>query len=251
MIPIVLFLISFLLGIKHSLDVDHVIAISSFMVRSSSTLRTVKMATLWGLGHSITAGIITIILFLVRDIFLSEYLVGFEIVISIMLIFIGIITILWESKVINFKNLPHTHLHLFKKHNHNHNSDIDIVNEEEPIESKKSKSSSFLGLRINLFTIVIIGVLQGLASNEELLLLLAVTLGMNDLVAVIIGIILFSSGVIIGMIVFSVLLNLPSRYNMKKFIRILNIVVASIAIFYGFYLLFGGEGINLIPFLNV
>jgi cadmium resistance protein CadD (predicted permease) len=97
----------------------------------------------------------------------------------------------------------------------------------------------------------LIGILQGLASNDELLIILAFTLNLNNLLTVLIGIVLFSFGVTIGMIAWSSLINLPKiKGKQEKIMKWLNISIAIIAIVYGIYLLLGGEGINLISFLG-
>ncbi len=53
---------------------------------------------MWALGHTLTAGLITIIIFFVKDYFLQDILSHFEIIVAIMLIFIGLFTLLWEFK---------------------------------------------------------------------------------------------------------------------------------------------------------
>ena len=83
------FFASFFLGIKHSLDVDHIAAVSGFLLRSPKITQTIKMSIFWAVGHTITAGIITIILFLMKDVFLSSFFEGFELIIAILLILIG------------------------------------------------------------------------------------------------------------------------------------------------------------------
>lgn len=74
------------------------------------------------------------------------------------------------------------------------------------------------------------------------------TLGINDLYIVIIGIVIFSLGVMIGMISWGSLINIPGIKTKKDMIfKYFNIVIALLAIVYGMYSLFGGKGINLIP----
>ena len=63
--------------------------------------------------------------------------------------------------------------------------------------------------------------------------------------------VLFSCGVMVGMIAWSSLINLPKiKSKQEKIIKWLNISIAIIAIVYGIYLLLGREGINLIAFLG-
>ncbi len=245
-----IFLASFLLGIKHSLDVDHVAAVSTLLLKSQKFTQTIKMSIFWALGHTLTAGILTIILFLMKDLFLSSFLAGFELIIANMLILIGIITILLESNAIKVVKKPHSHHFHFSKKNRNPSHSTSI-NGQESSGILKPESNGKLRINNNFVAIALIGILQGLASNDELLIILAFTLNLNNLLTVLVGIVLFSFGVTIGMIAWSSLLNLPKiKGKQEKIIKWLNISIAIIAIVYGIYILIGGEGINLITFLG-
>ena len=243
------FFASFFLGIKHSLDVDHVAAVSIFLLRSKKITRTIKMAIFWAAGHTLTAGIITIMLFLMKDVFYSSFLTGFELLIAMMLILIGTITLVWESNTIKIGKKTNHHFHFFKKNRHSSHSTS--LFEQDNKDALKSEPRGLLRFNNNLFTLALIGVLQGLASNDELLILLAFTLGLNNLLLVLIGIVLFSLGVMVGMIGWSSIINLPRiKSKQGKIIKWLNISIAIIAILYGVYILLGGEGINLIAFIG-
>jgi len=245
-----IFLASFLLGIKHSLDVDHVAAVSTLLLKSPKFTQTIKMSIFWALGHTLTAGILTIILFLMKDLFLSSFLAGFELIIANMLILIGIITILLESNAIKVVKKPHSHHFHFSKKNRNPSHSTSI-NGQESSGILKPEPNGKLRINNNFVAIALIGILQGLASNDELLIILAFTLNLNNLLTVLVGIVLFSFGVTIGMIAWSSLLNLPKiKGKQEKIIKGLNISIAIIAIVYGIYILIGGEGINLITFLG-
>ncbi|MHA1985936.1 MAG: hypothetical protein ACW98D_04780 [Promethearchaeota archaeon] len=241
--------ISFFLGIKHSLDIDHVVAVSSFLVRSQKFSKTAKLSIMWALGHTLTAGLITVIIFLVKDVFLQDILSHFEIIVSIMLIFIGLFTLLWEFKFSKSTRFSSKRNPLSNEviidgsivdvNIHHHNPKTGII---------KAESKRFLWLRNEFKAILSIGIIQGLASNDELFLVLVFTLGINDLFIVICGIIIFSLGVMIGMISWGTLINLPGIKSKKEIIiKYLNIIIGLVALTYGLYCLLGGEGINLIP----
>lgn len=240
--------VSFFLGIKHSLDVDHVVAVSSFLVRSNKFTRTAKLSIMWALGHTLTAGIITTIIFFVKDIFLQNILSSFEIIVSIMLIFIGLLTLIWEFKISKKKK--------YSSQNQQVKNEMKLINKshylidnslDEKSKIIKPEPKRFLGLKSDTNAIIAVGIIQGLASNDELFLLLVFTLGINDLSFIILGIFIFSLGVMIGMISWGSLINLPKITKREMIIKYINIIVALLAIGYGIYCLLGGEGINLIP----
>ncbi|MEE9376973.1 MAG: hypothetical protein V3V33_02940 [Candidatus Lokiarchaeia archaeon] len=242
-------IVSFFLGIKHSFDVDHVAAVSNFLISSPKFSKRVKLSITWALGHSLTAGVITVIIFFVKDLFFQNILNNFEIIVSIMLIFIGVSTLLWEfafSK--NSKRTTPNHYIMNENNITNNSTSLNEIHPESKTKIVKPESNRFLWLKNSSNAILSIGIIQGLASNDELFLVLVITLGINDLFIVINGIVIFSLGVVIGMISWSSLINIPGIKTKKDMIfKYFNIVIALLAIAYGIYSLFGGKGINLIP----
>ena len=56
-------ILAFILGIKHAFDADHVLVISNFLVRTNRLGESLNISLNWGIGHMLTAGIITLIIF--------------------------------------------------------------------------------------------------------------------------------------------------------------------------------------------
>ena len=242
-----LILLTLLLGIKHSLDADHVVAISSIITRSPSLKNTLKLSTSWAMGHMITAGIITFILFTFKEQVLSHYLSSFEFIVAIMLILIGVLTILWEFNIITWGKHSHGHIHYkddgVEIHTEDHDHDHENV---EPLEhvhvfQAKKEHQAIFG----------IGIIHGLASNDELLLLFTLTLGIDNFLLILFGLFIFSFGVVLGMSFYGTVLNSISiTTRREKIIRWMNISIAVIAIVYAVYTIAGGETINLLPFIG-
>ncbi len=250
-----LLFLAFLLGVKHSVDADHLVAVSSILTRSTKIARTIKLSTSWALGHMITAGIITYLLYLSKDYFFNRYLGHFESVVALMLIGIGSITILWEFNVLRFGKHSHGHIHddIEKPSNENvHDDHIHIQDlENTSDEIVDLNHGHILGTKNDIQAIAGIGVIHGLASNDELLILLTLTLGLGDFLIIFIGLTIFSLGVVVGMISWGSLLNAPVlKMKKDKIAKSISITVAILAIIYGFYSLFGGEGINLLPIIT-
>ncbi len=240
--------LTLLLGIKHSLDADHVVAISSIITRSPSLKNTLKLSFSWAIGHMITAGIITFILFTFKEEILSNYLSSFEAIVGIMLIVIGVLTILWEFDIITWGKHTHGHIHYNEdgievhqeEHPHDHSEEVELL-EHVHVFAAKGEHQAIFG----------IGVIHGLASNDELLLLFTLSLGINNFLYIFIGLLIFSGGVVLGMSFFGTAINSISiQTRREKVIRIMNISIALIAIGYAIYTLTGGETINLLPFIG-
>ncbi len=242
-----LIIFAFILGIKHSLDADHLVAVSSLITRATGIRKTSVLSAFWALGHMLTASIITGILYLLKDQFLSAYLSVFESVVAWMLILIGVLTILWEFDVISFGKHSHGHIHtgetveVHEGHTH----------DQEGENLKEIEHHHFFAVKSENKIMVGIGVIHGLASNDELLILLTLTLGLNQLSEMLFGVLIFSLGVVLGMILYGTLLNASviAVYR-ERITKVINLTIAVLAISYGIYILLGGSTINLFPFVN-
>lgn len=96
-----------------------------------------------------------------------------------------------------------------------------------------------------------IGLIHGIASNDELLLLFTLTLGFQELGAILLGVVFFTLGVISGMLVYSLSINYPAqKWGRKRVTRVMNVSIATLSILYAGWLLFGYEGINIFEFLS-
>ncbi|MCH8905554.1 MAG: hypothetical protein IH840_00565 [Candidatus Heimdallarchaeota archaeon] len=235
-LTIALLVLAFLLGIKHSMDVDHVVAISSFMVRSENILKSSKLSIAWALGHMVTASIITFLLFTFKSKFLGPLLANFDLLVGIMLLTIGILTIAWEFNIIKIGK-------------HQHGQDL----EHQHIYLEKTGIPNFetISYKGEFKTLSGIGLIHGLASNDELLLLLTLTLGLSNVSSVLLGVLVFTLGVVLGMIMYGTALKLPiQKFGRERVIRTINLTLAALTIMYAIYILVGGEALNLTPFIK-
>ena len=217
------------LGFKHSYDADHLVAVSNLLVRSKDLRRTLLMSISWAAGHMLTASGITVILFVFRETLLRPFLDAFEVVVGVMLVVIGVVGLLWEFRVLQRIGLLHEHPHEHPTGEHAH----------------PHFHVSRLGDHGTMFGI---GVIHGLASNDELLILLVASFAIATIQGLLVGVAVFSLGVVLGMILFGVGLNYPIlRWGDVKVRRVVSVVTAVLSIVYGVLLLVGFQGLNLLP----
>ena len=57
---------SFLLGIKHAIEPDHMIAVSTIASQTKSLWRSTLAGVFWGIGHTVTLLIVGLILIVVK-----------------------------------------------------------------------------------------------------------------------------------------------------------------------------------------
>ena len=203
-------LLSLILGFKHSYDADHLIAVSNFLRMAESLKSATKIGLSWAFGHMLTATIITVLLYLFRESILSVILPHFEKIVGFVLIILGFLS-LRELIAVHYHNhrhgdAVHAHPHTHKKNNHVH-------------------------IHKHIFGI---GIVHGLASNDELLILLTSSLGAATLGSILLGLGIFSIGVVLGMLIFSMILSFPLlKMDNKTIYKIFTFGSGAMSIVYG------------------
>lgn len=90
--------LSFLLGMRHATDADHVVAVTTIVTRQRSLPRAASIGALWGLGHTVTLlaiGGAMIALGLVMPPWLGLTL---ELVVAVMLVVLGIASVVGGTR---------------------------------------------------------------------------------------------------------------------------------------------------------
>ncbi len=236
--------VALLLGFKHSYDADHLVAVSNFLVKSPSHRSTARLTTSWAAGHMITASIITITLYVSSRALLKQFLDNLQLSVVIMLVAIGLFGIISETRYYH----EHIHRHIMGEHSHLHyhtsmlgrirgaisrdkNPDVS----GEPPHSPGDPHMTMFG----------IGIVHGLASNDELLILLTASIGLSSLRNLLVGVGVFSVGVVLGMIVYGIAITYPMvKFGQGRVRRLVNLSVAVLSIAYAVLLLAGIENLN-------
>lgn len=199
-----------LLGFKHSYDADHLVAVSSMLRRVRSMGAAVRIGMSWAFGHMLTATIITVLLFFFRQSILSIILPHFEKIVGLMLIGLGAFSlteIFFRTEVHTHEDTAHAHVAGGKKHTHRY-----------------------------MFGV---GIIHGLASNDELLTFFIASLGILTIGGLLAGLAFFTVGVVAGMVVFCALFSVPWLHlRSEAAYKMLAIGTGSISIVYGLYMFF-------------
>ena len=224
-------ILAFIMGIKHAFDADHILVVSNFLSRSKRLDESLNISLNWGIGHMLTAGIITLIIFYnvnsLPVVMLLEY---FEIIIASIMIVMGIISLTIGIPLQH----KHEHNHDGIKHEHVHTHRVGgFINKD-----LKSHHASFG-----------VGIIHGLASNDELFIILILGLGIGSITTLLGALLLFSTGVVLGMTAFSILLLKFSGIFTKNFRLILNYGFGISAIVYGLYLFSINTNLEIVNYL--
>jgi sulfite exporter TauE/SafE len=202
--------ISFLLGIKHAIEPDHVIAVSTIASKSKKIWDASLAGVFWGIGHTATLFTIGIILILMKGDFSDKWSMTLEFLVGIMLVYLGITSLLSSRK-----NKQHAHLQ-----------------EEHP------ENDQFIKKEQSYFKSLFIGFVHGLAGSAAMVLLTMSTV--STVWQGSLYILIFGVGTTIGMLVFTTLLGLPFVLSKKRLTlsRSLIMSIAMISVLFGVYYMY-------------
>ena len=187
------------LGLKHTTDADHVVAVTTFVSQESNILRSCWIGAFWGLGHTLSltvAGVLVIGLKVNVPGWLSERL---ELGVAAMLVLLGAHVI---YRTIRSRA---------EEHRHDHAHEIAPVSRHSPWHihlpghSHDHSGWAHAGLRP-----LLTGMVHGAAGSAALMLLVLSTI--RSPLEAFLYILIFGFGSIVGMFVISFLLAVPLHW---------------------------------------
>ena len=194
----------FVWGLQHSLDPDHLVAVSTIVSEHKSLARSSLVGTFWGLGHTVSLLAIGVVVLTLR-ISISPNLAGWmEAPVAIMLIVLGLITMIQASRKTKLRIHSHSHTHGQEAEPHKH---IHIHAQDEHSHQHR------------LFRVgrrpFVVGMVHGVAGSAALTLVMLTTIPSVALGAVFIAV--FGIGSIGGMLLMSALIGLPFAMTARRF----------------------------------
>lgn len=207
----------FLLGIKHSFEPDHVIAVSTLVTEHKKSRIAALVGTFWGIGHTTTLFTIGLIVLILKVSIPEKLSLLGEFMVGIILILLGLSAIFQERFVIH----THHHTHEDTKHTHLH-----AHSEHDNASSHRRKS-------------FLVGVFHGLAGSGALMVLVLTTV--RTLLEGVYYMLLFGLGSTLGMTLMSFLIGLPLSYSSKKYInaeKSLRNLAGGVSIVFGIFIMY-------------
>ncbi len=175
--------LGFILGIKHAIEPDHVIAVSTIASQSRKLWQASLAGVFWGIGHTATLFIIGIILIMMKNDIPEKWSMTLEFFVGIMLVYLGVASML---SLRGNKGMQHQHEEL-------HNV---------PIK------------RYTYYKSLIVGFIHGLAGSAAMVILTMSTV--NSVWEGAIYIVVFGLGTVIGMLLFTTIIGIPFILSMKR-----------------------------------
>ena len=219
-----------LLGSKHSLDPDHVVAVSTIVSEYKNPLRSFWVGISWGLGHTTTLLILGIVIIAMRLTIPERMALLFEFTVGVMLVGLGIQVIYSFRKK---KVHQHAHGHEEEAHHHFHS------HSKSPEHVPEHHNTHGIGKPFLRRKSYVIGLVHGVAGSAALTLLVLASI--ESPIAGLAYILLFGLGSVLSMGIMTVLIGLPfvmSAGRLPNLNRTIQFAVASLSILFGGFLMY-------------
>jgi ABC-type nickel/cobalt efflux system permease component RcnA len=216
--------VGFVLGLRHALDPDHVVAVTTLASQKIGLRRTSLVGAFWGLGHALSLGVAGGVILALRLTVPPAASHALEALVAVMLVVLGTLAL---RRALRWRLHAHPHQHDGTTHVHFHahrRQETQVHRHPHPLQG---------GLRPFL-----VGLVHGLAGSAGLALLAltaAPTLG-----AGLVYLAIFGVGSIAGMLLLSALMSVPLAYVEARYAalhRAVQVAAGAVSVAFGLYLL--------------
>lgn len=185
-------LLGFFLGMRHALDPDHVIAVTTIVTRQSQTVRAALIGAMWGLGHTLTIFLVGAAIILLHIAIPVRLGLSMELAVGAMLILLGLLNItgVLRKAQERLQATAHAHPHNLIQH------------------------FRMLGVSQTMRPLAI-GIVHGLAGSAAVALLVMATI--KEPGWQLCYLLLFGFGTVAGMAVITTVLAQPVARSAKRF----------------------------------
>jgi ABC-type nickel/cobalt efflux system permease component RcnA len=181
-------LFGLLLGIQHTLEPDHVAAVSTIVSQARGIRRSSLLGSLWGLGHTASLFVVAFIILAFKLTISDEFGMVFELLVGVMLVALGVEVV---RRVLRGKIRIHVHTR-------EGGAVLGLLHSHTRTESHQHAHRS-----------VLVGMMHGLAGSGALILLMLTAV---DTIALgLLFVLSFGLGLMLGMALISALMALPLK----------------------------------------
>jgi high-affinity nickel permease len=201
--PLSLLGLSFVLGLRHALDVDHLAAVSTIVSQKRGRWSSSVAGALWGIGHTLALFAMALVVLAFGRGLSPATASALELVVAVMLIFLGG-RLLWTLHAGGtLHHHAHAHGSLVHVHPHLHAPGRHEGAGHHPVRAWRRP--------------LIVGVVHGLAGSAGLMVVVLATIPSTALALAYVAV--FGLGSIAGMVTMSSLLGVPLALATERFAR--------------------------------
>lgn len=192
-----------ILGVKHAMEPDHVIAVSTIAANSKKLWRSTLAGVFWGIGHTSTLFIVGMFLVLMKGEMPDIWSRSLEFLVGVMLVFLGMRSV--------------------------------FVNK---INSKNDKQGSQHDEKVTFLKSTCIGFIHGLAGSAAMVLLTMSTV--SSVWECALYILVFGVGTIVGMLCFTTIIGIPFVFSTKSLgmNRVFTNLAGTVSFVFGIYYMY-------------
>ena len=200
-------LLGLFLGMRHSTDPDHVVAVSTIVTRERSVRQAALIGVLWGIGHTLTISVVGSAIILFGLVIPARIGLSMEFTVALMLILLGVLNLTGVLQWLTRKLTPAGgSVEKFPV----------AVDATRPDVANVNGMIGRLGL-YQFFRPLVVGLVHGLAGSAAVALLVLSTI--RSPLWSIAYLIVFGVGTIAGMMLMTTVIALPFTYAGNRFTR--------------------------------
>jgi ABC-type nickel/cobalt efflux system permease component RcnA len=204
LIPFVtVILLGLFLGMRHSTDPDHVVAVSTIVSRQKSIRSSAAIGLLWGLGHTLTIFMVGTAIIIFGVVIPPRLGLSMEFCVALMLILLGLLNLTGILRWITERLTPQ--------------SAVSAAQRTSRFELLLDATVGKLGLYQTIRPLVV-GLVHGLAGSAAVALLVLSTI--RSPLWSTAYLLVFGFGTMLGMMFMTAAISLPLVYTAKKFFNI-------------------------------
>jgi ABC-type nickel/cobalt efflux system permease component RcnA len=209
----VLFLagLGLILGMRHSTDADHVVAISTIVSKQRSIRNAAFIGSIWGMGHTITIFIVGSLIILFGVQIPPRLGLSMEFSVAAMLILLGILNLTGIMQKVTNYFAPGS-------------SRVVSANPSSSADGPQTTMESWLDKSVGRFGLyqclrpLIIGLVHGLAGSAAVALLVLSTI--HDHVWATVYLLIFGAGTMLGMMCMTAAIAVPLTFAGDRFAKL-------------------------------
>jgi high-affinity nickel-transport protein len=237
-------LLGLFLGVRHSTDPDHVVAVSTIVSRQGSIRSSAAIGLLWGLGHTLTIFFVGSAIIIFGVVIPPRLGLSMEFCVALMLILLGLLNLTGVMSWITDRLTPAkmglaTTSQPSTSSNHTFAGPAKKKLEVSgPIQSFVDRTVGKMGLYQTMRPFVV-GLVHGLAGSAAVALLVLSTIKSPFWSTA--YLLVFGFGTMVGMMLMTTAISLPVLYTRKKFFNVnrhLTVVSGMASVAFGMFLVY-------------
>jgi nickel/cobalt exporter len=213
-----------LLGMRHSTDPDHVVAVSTIVSKQRSIRQAGLIGTIWGLGHTLTIFAVGSMIILFGVVIPPRLGLSMEFSVALMLILLGVLNLTGVMQRVTSY----------------------LTRNRKPATAPTlSRAETLLDRSVGQFGVyqcvrpLVIGIVHGLAGSAAVALLVLSTI--HSPVWATIYLLIFGAGTMVGMMCMTAVMAVPLAYAGSRFTsvsRVFSVASGVVSVCFGFFLVY-------------